>query len=181
MKELSLHILDLVENSLKAEARNVEIIVKENTKEDLLKISIIDDGKGMSKEFLENVTDPFTTTRRTRSVGLGISLTKAAAERCNGSFEISSQIDKGTEVEITFQHSNIDRAPLGNMGQTISTIINQCGETEIAYNHTYNDKKFTIDTREIKEILDGVSIKSTNVLLWIIEFVNENIKNLYKY
>lgn len=181
MKELSLHILDLVENSLKAEADMVEITIIEDTEKDLLSIDIEDDGNGMDKEFLETVDDPFTTTRKTRGVGLGISLTKAAALRCNGSFYIISEKNKGTKITFEFKHSHIDRAPLGNMGETISAIVNQCVSTEIVYNHIYNKEKFEMDTREMKKILDGVDIKSPEVLLWIIDFANNNIKNLYEH
>lgn len=180
MKELSLHILDLVENSLKAQAKIVNITIAENMNKDLLSIEIVDDGKGMDKDFLEKVTDPFITTRKTRKVGLGISLTKAAAIRCNGTFKIYSKPGEGTKVTFTFKHSHIDRAPLGNMGQTISAIINQSDNSEIVYTHMYNNSKFVLDTREVKKILDGVNIKSTEILLWLVEYVNENLKTLIK-
>ncbi len=181
MKELSLHILDLVENSLKAEAELIKVTITEDTVKDILIIEIEDNGKGMEKDFLERVDDPFTTTRKTRKVGLGLSLMKAAALRCEGSFNIFSEKNKGTRVYCTFKHSHIDRAPLGNMGQTITAIINQCTHTDLVYTHIYNDKCFILDTKEISGIIDGISINSTKILLWICNYVNNNINNLYKY
>ncbi|WP_425446566.1 ATP-binding protein [Dethiothermospora halolimnae] len=181
MKELSLHILDLAENSLKAKSKLIEITIEEDLQKDILTIIIEDDGKGMDSEMLRKVEDPFTTTRTTRKVGLGISLTKAACERCNGNFSINSLKGRGTKIICTFQHSHIDRAPLGNMGETMVSIINSTNNTDIVYKHTVNKEKFLLETKEIKKILEGVSIKSVDVLLWIKEYVNEGITNLYKH
>ncbi len=112
MKELSLHILDIVENSISAHARNITVDIAEYTNADLLQIGIKDDGVGMDTDTVAKLIDPFFTSRTTRRVGLGIPLLKAAAESCNGSFEISSFPGKGTEVIVKFQRSHIDRMPL---------------------------------------------------------------------
>lgn len=181
MKEISLHILDIVQNSISAKAKIVRLEVLENTIENKLIVVIEDDGKGMDKEFLKRVTDPFITTRTTRKVGLGISLLKASAERCQGDFTIESEKGIGTKVWASFQYDHIDRAPLGNMAETIVSIILSLGqETELIYFHGYNHKEFTFNTREIKKVLGNeVSIFQSEVVDWIKDYVKEGLKNLY--
>lgn len=181
MKEISLHILDIVQNSISAKASIIKLIVLESTIENKLIVIIEDDGKGMDKEFLKTVSDPFITTRTTRKVGLGISLLKASAERCQGNFMIDSEIGIGTKVKASFQYDHIDRAPLGNMAETIVSIILSLGEnTELIYFHRYNHQEFTFDTREIKKILGNeVSIFQSEVVDWIKDYVKEGLKNLY--
>ncbi len=123
MRELSLHLLDIVENSISAKAKNINISVEEDLINDRLRMTIADDGKGMNKEMVSKVIDPFVTSRTTRKVGLGIPLLKEAAEACNGSLTIESQVGKGTELQVDFQHSNIDRMPLGNLTDTIINLV----------------------------------------------------------
>ena len=123
MKELSLHILDIAENSISAGAKNIEIKIIEDTQADLLQITVQDDGKGMDAETAALLTDPFYTTRTTRKVGLGLPLFKEAAVACNGSMQISSKPGLGTNVVISFQFSHIDRMPLGDLSGTILTLI----------------------------------------------------------
>ncbi|MCX7706798.1 MAG: ATP-binding protein, partial [Anaerolineae bacterium] len=134
MRELSLHILDALQNSLEAGATLVELTVDEDLAADRLTIVIRDNGRGMDEATLARVTDPFFTTRKTRHVGLGIPLFKAATERCNGDFVITSAPGKGTTLEATFQHSHIDRAPLGDMvGTLLSFILG--GTCDVRYVH----------------------------------------------
>jgi signal transduction histidine kinase len=123
MRELSLHILDVVENGITAGGDCIWIEVDEARKKDLLKIVIRDNGRGMPVEKLENIDDPFITSRTTRRVGLGLSLLAAAAKRCEGELRVNSEPGKGTEVEATFRYNHIDRAPLGDMAATIGTLI----------------------------------------------------------
>ena len=180
MKELSLHILDIARNSIRAEATLIQITIEENDIKNLIEISIKDNGKGMNKETLEQVTNPFFTTRDVRNVGLGIPLFKATAERCNGYFSIKSNIGIGTEIKCTFEKNHIDRAPLGNMGDTIMAIVGSLNDSELQYVHKCNGNVFEFNTTQIKEILDGVEITSSEVLLWIKEFVDENLYNISK-
>ncbi len=181
MKELSLHILDLAQNSIRANATSILINIIENTVEDMLTIIIEDNGIGMDEELLQVVDDPFVTTRTTRNVGLGLSLMKAATARCEGSFIIHSNKGKGTKIICTFKLSHIDRAPIGDMGQTMVALINHNECVEYNYSHSIDQKSFVFDTREIKEHLDGVSIRTNEVLLWISQYINENINNLYEH
>ncbi|WP_069649211.1 ATP-binding protein [Caloranaerobacter ferrireducens] len=180
MKELSLHILDLAENSVKAEATKINISIFEDTERDLLTINLEDNGRGMDEELLKKVEDPFVTSRTTRKVGLGIPLMKAAALRCEGDFKISSEIGKGTKVTIIFKHSHIDRAPIGDIGQTIISLINANENIEIVYKHSYNGNCFVFDTKEVKNILGDVPINEAHIMLWIKDYINENVRNLYR-
>jgi histidine kinase/DNA gyrase B/HSP90-like ATPase len=180
MKELSLHILDIVQNSIDAKAKTVTVKVLEKVKKNILDIIIEDDGIGMEEELLKKVCDPFTTTRNTRKVGLGISLFKAAAEQCNGKFTISSKKGVGTKVEASFQYDHIDRVPLGNMGDTITSIILSLRDTELIYIHFYDDNKFQMETREVKNILgNDIPLHESEVIAWIKNYINEGIMNLY--
>ncbi len=178
MKEISMHILDIVMNSVNANATMIEIFIEDSIKNNRLKVAIKDNGIGMSSEMTKKVTDPFFTTRTTRKVGLGIPMLKENCERCNGSFNISSKIGEGTLVECCFERNNIDRAPLGNIGDTIMTIINSLESCELIYKHETDRGVFILNTVEIKEILNGGNIKDSDIMLWIKEYVNENIRSI---
>ena len=178
MKELSLNILDIAQNSISANADLICITVNENAVNDFLKIIISDNGKGMSKEFLKTVTDPFSTTRKTRKVGMGISLLKLVAEQTNGTFEIESELGIGTTVTATFGLNHIDRPPLGNIEQSISSLVSCNEHIDFVYTRLINGNEFVFDTREIKKILNGVSLAEPDVIIWIQEYIKENENNL---
>jgi len=190
VKELSLHILDIVQNSIKAEATLIEIIIIEDLKKDLLTIEITDNGKGMNKDLLKKATDPFVTTRVTRRVGLGLSLLKATAQQCEGNMLVESEEGMGTKIHTTFQHSHIDRAPLGSMVDTLITLLieseEESGEVknertvDYIYKHQVNDQSFIFDTREVKKILEGTPINDLAVLEWIKDYLKENLERLVK-
>jgi DNA mismatch repair ATPase MutL len=179
MRELSLHILDLVQNSISANANFIEILIKEDLKEDIFEICIKDNGKGMTKEFIKSICDPFTTTRTTRKVGLGIPLFKAAAMRCNGDLQITSKLGCGTTVKVWFVHSHIDRAPLGNIDETIHSLIVCNPSIDFLYRHIVDQISFQLDTRQIKQILGELDIQNIEVISWLREYINEGISNLY--
>ena len=136
MKELSLNILDIVQNSVKADATLIEIIIDENIADDKLTIVVSDNGCGMSPEFLSRVRDPFTTTRTTRRVGMGIPLFELAAQQAGGSLEITSDEGVGTCVTARFQYNNIDRAPVGDMAGTMVTLVSVNPEINFIYIHS---------------------------------------------
>lgn len=173
MKELSLHILDIAQNSLSAGAKNVEISILDSALEDKTEIVIKDDGCGMDPEFLSRVTDPFTTTRTTRKVGMGLPLLKMAAEMAEGSFQIESKVGEGTTVTARFRRSNIDRPPLGDMSGTMVTLVQGSPDTDFIYTYQTDSGDFTLRTEEIREILEGVSLSEPEVLSWIGEFLRE--------
>jgi hypothetical protein len=179
MRELSLHILDIIENSRRAEADLIKIIIEEKIEANLLKIMIEDNGSGISQEKLNEITDPFITSRTTREVGLGLSLFKAAAESCSGEFKIDSQIDKGTRVAAKFEYDHIDRAPLGDMTTTISNFIAANGDqVDLVYQHQYQENSFKFDSREIKAELEDLSIQSRQIIAWIREYIGENLAEI---
>ena len=178
MKELSLNILDISENSVSANASSIDISIEENVEEDLLRIIIKDDGHGMEDKFLKEVTNPFITTRTTRKVGMGIPLFKEAAEATGGRFKIQSKRNVGTTVEAVFGYSHIDRAPLGDMGETISTLIQCHPDIKLNYSHSYGGRVFSFSTEEIKLALEGVPLNNPEIVLWIKEYINEKIRDL---
>lgn len=153
MRELSLHILDIVENGITAGADCITIEVNELRSDDVLTIVIRDNGRGISAEKLAKLTDPFVTTRTTRRVGLGLSLLAAAAERCDGKMEVRAGNAGGTEVMATFQYSHIDRAPIGDMASTLSTLMMGNPQIDVVYKHAIETDEFILDTRELKKDL----------------------------
>jgi anti-sigma regulatory factor (Ser/Thr protein kinase) len=180
MNELSLHILDVCENSIKADANLIEIIITENIKDNTFKIDIIDNGYGMSELTLLEVSDPFFTTRTTRNVGLGLSLFKMAAEMTGGNMVITSKLNKGTTVTTIFEHNHIDRSPLGDIEDTIIILVLNEKDIDIHYEHIYNSKVYTFDTREVKKVLEGVPFTNYNVISWIKNNIKEGIKTILK-
>jgi hypothetical protein len=177
MRELSLHVLDALENSLEAEATSIELIIEENLVADRLAITIRDNGRGMSEAQLARIFDPFFTTRSTRHVGLGIPFFKAAAELCNGSLTVTSQLGKGTTLQATFQHSHIDRAPLGDMTGTLLAFI-LAGQCDLHYVHRVGEREFEFDTAEIRVELEDVSLTHPAVRKWLQEFIAEGEEEL---
>ena len=179
MLELSLHILDIVNNSVKAGSKLIEIDVNENINENLLSIMIKDDGCGMDKDFLEDVTNPFKTTRTTRKVGMGLSLFKAAAENTGGHLKIESEKGVGTVVETDFVYNHIDRQPLGDMGETMVSLISGNETVDFLYTHKVNGKSFRVDTREIKQILGGeISLGSPEIVIWLKDYITEGLNEI---
>ena len=177
MEELSLHLLDLIQNSVKAGASLIEIIITE--KAGLLTIELNDNGCGMSEEFLQRVESPFTTTRTTRKVGLGIPLFKQAALMAGGDFGIFSRQGEGTRIKASFEINNIDRAPMGDLA---GTILGQVLSTPVTpdYRLLYavEDASFEFDTREIRRQLEGVPLDAPNVIAWMKDYLEEGIREL---
>ncbi len=177
MTELSLNILDIAQNSVSAKATRIEIKVNESRTENLMLIEIVDNGCGMSEETLKAVQDPFYTSRTTRKVGLGIPFFKLAAELTGGSFELKSELGKGTTVQARFVHDSIDRPPLGDMRETMITLIKCNPELNFIYEHRVDEKKFILDMEEIRSVLRGISPDEPEVLAFISEYF-ENEKEL---
>lgn len=180
MKEISMHILDIVMNSIKAKATLIEIDIEDSIKNNWLKIIIKDNGTGMDEQSVKLATNPFFTTRTTRRVGLGLPMLKDNCERCNGYLTLNSKLGEGTTVECFFERNNIDRAPLGNMGDTIMTIVNSLNNCELIYNHVSDCGSFALNTVELKDVLVGCPLNANEVLMWIKEYVNENMESISK-
>lgn len=182
MKELSLNILDVAENSVKAGATLTQILLEETNEE--LTLRILDDGCGMSEEVVRAVTDPFYTTRTTRKVGLGVPLLKLAAEQTGGSFEITSKTeaefpsDHGTSVTARFYKNHLDFTPLGDVISSVTTLIQGHPDTDFLFSHTTGAGHVRLDTREIREALGGVPLSEYEVIKWIEEYLKEQYAEL---
>lgn len=180
MRELSLNILDIAQNSIVAGASLTEILVEENTAEKTLLIGIYDNGKGMTEEQVRNVQDPFFTTRTTRKVGMGIPLFKMAAEQTGGSFLIKSQPGVGTRVEARFKTDSIDFTPLGDMSSTIATIVCMNEDKDFIYTRVVDDAEFKFSSADIKTVLDGVPLSEPSVMSWVEGYISEQTQQLFK-
>jgi len=178
MEDISLHLLDLVQNSIAAGATLVKIYIQEQTKKGCMYLQICDNGKGMDKEQLNRVSDPFYTTRTSRNVGLGIPLFKASAEATGGYLSIKSEKNKGTIVEALFYTDHIDCLPLGKPEETMAALIFLNPEINFVYIHEINNNKFCLDTREVHEILGGVNITEPAVIDWIKEYIRSGLEDL---
>jgi len=176
MKDLSLHILDIVENSVAARADKIEIRISEDKNKDLLSVEVIDNGIGMDKETRKKAVDPFYTSRTVRRFGFGLSLLSEAAKAANGHFSIQSEKGEGTKIKADFQYSHIDRKPLGDMGQTIITLVIGNPEIDLVYVHKKNNQKYSLDTRKIKARLKEAPINSPAGIRMIREYLKKDTK-----
>lgn len=177
MKELSLHILDLVQNSIHANANEIRISIIEDIEKDLYQINISDNGMGMNNETLKNVLDPFFTTKN-KKTGLGIPLLIQHAELTGGDTQIESELNKGTKVIANFIHSSIDRQPMGDITSTLSGLIRSYPQIEFEYKHVVNKSEFSLSTKELKEQLDGLPINSQEVIAFIRELIEGNLNEI---
>ena len=178
MKELSLHVYDLMENSIAAKASLIELTIIDSLKDNIYSFMIKDNGKGMSQDFLAKVTDPWTTTRTTRKVGIGLPLIKMNTELCGGGMNIESEVGKGTTLGFWFQHDHIDRAPMGDLAGTIVMLCAQHEEIHYIYRHITDEGEYTFDTDEVKEALDGMSMNDINIIKYLKEMIQENLKEI---
>lgn len=174
MTEISLNVLDVANNSIRANATLIEISVQIQRDLDTLTITITDNGCGMTEEQLHKVEDPFFTTRTTRGIGLGVPFFKMAAICSGGSFKIESTPGVGTTVVAVFGLSHIDRMPLGDMSSTIHTLITLNTQIDFVYRYEFDDKQFTLDTREFRDILGGIPFNTPEVSAYIKEYLLEN-------
>ena len=178
MREISLHVLDVLENSLEAGATRVTLCIEEDWSADRLTIAVQDDGRGMDADTLARVLDPFFTTRVTRHVGLGLPLFAAAAERCNGKLTVESKEGGGTLVRAAFRLSHIDRAPLGDITGTLISFLLGQHHCDLRYVHRVNGEIFEFDTREIRAILGEVPLSYPTVREWLREFIDEGEREI---
>lgn len=177
MKELSLNILDIAQNSVKANASLIGISIDET--DDVLSFKITDNGKGMTADFLSRVTDPFTTTRTTRTVGLGLPFLKMEAEMTGGSFSIKSKSETeykehGTEVFASFNKKSIDYIPLGDIIGTLCALVQGAENTDFIFNHKMPHGEVFLSTKEMRELLGDVPLGSPEVISWVREYLSES-------
>jgi len=178
LQDLSLHILDLVQNSLAAQASLVQISIIEDSEKNLLVLSIKDNGRGMEASLAAKAADPFVTSRKTRRVGLGLAFLKASAEACDGHFMLLSKKGKGTEVTASFALNHIDRPPLGEMEDTLASLIACNPSIDFVYEHSTSYGKFQLDTREIRAIIKDVPINDVDIIQWIHNYIKEGLDEI---
>ena len=177
MKDLSLNLLDIAENSVKAEATLTQLLL--TPEGDTLTFQVVDDGRGMTEEILRGVTDPFYTTRTTRKVGLGLPLLRMAAEQTGGTMEVQSRHrdahpdNHGTVVTAVFHTDHIDCPPVGDVVATVTTLIQGHPDTDFYFRHAFGDTEVELDTRQLREILGEVSLAEYEVLQWISGFLTD--------
>ncbi len=173
MRELSLNVLDITENSVSAGASLIEIDILENTEDKTLSVTIRDNGRGMDEETLRNVRDPFYTTRTTRKVGMGIPLFKMAAEMTGGHLELESQVGVGTTISAHFRTDSIDFTPLGDIDATILTLITMHEDIDFVYRFKIDENEFVLKTSDLKAILGEVSFNDVDVRMWLKDYISE--------
>jgi len=178
MREIALHILDVAENGIDAGADRIDIRVEEAVSENRLTVTIQDNGKGIPSDMIQRVTDPFVTSRKTRRVGMGLSLLKSAAERCEGGFEIVSQAGKGTRITAFFRHDHIVRAPLGDMAGSIALLIAGHPEVTFGYRYVVGENRFELDTSDIKKELGDVPIQTPSVINYLKAYIAESMDEI---
>jgi len=180
MKELSMHILDIATNSVRANASKVTILVKEDLINNEFIFEIEDNGKGIPEAMLKDIKNPFTTSRTLRNVGLGIPLLNDNCLLCGGYLKIESEVGVGTKLKSMMVYDHIDRPPMGDIASTMCGLISSNESIEIQYYHWYNDHCFDLATSELKDALDGVSLSELSVMQWLRQFINENIDEIKK-
>lgn len=178
MKDLSLHILDIVQNSIRAKSTLIGIEIDEQPNENQLIITITDNGTGMSPEQLQSAIDPFYTSRSTRKVGLGLSLFKQNSEMTGGSFRIESELGKGTKVTAVFGLNHIDRPIMGDLVGTLLILICSSEEINYVFKHQTSSGVFELDTRDIRQTLENVPISNPEVRLFLKEMIQENLEQI---
>lgn len=180
MQELSMNVLDIAQNSIKAGATLTGITVDIDDAANRLTLSVQDNGSGMDAETVARVTDPFYTTRTTRNVGLGLPFLKMAAELTGGALEIDSAPGAGTTVTAIFTLGHIDLMPLGDMSGTIAALMQCNPDIDFVYVLRRGGEEFRADSRAFKEILGTVPISSPQVALFIQQYIEENAAPLLK-
>lgn len=184
MRELSLNVMDIAQNSISAGASLITITVEEDAGLDELSISIGDNGRGMTPEQVEHVTDPFFTTRTTRSVGLGVPLFKMEAEMTGGRFSIESTVGVGTTTTAVFKPSSVDMIPLGDINGTVSMLVMMNPDLDFLYTRGFKPeegerREFALDTRELRTVLgEDVPLNLPDVTGWVNDFLSENTDEL---
>ncbi len=175
MQDLAMHILELLMNSIKAKASLIKIKLFIFDIDKLITVIVEDDGLGMSEDTLKKVIDPFTTSRLTRKIGLGVSFFKGLSDLCNGTFNISSKVNIGTTVKVTLEKDHLDLPPLGDLGEMLMLAIQADENIDYEFEYKHNDFNFNFNTRQIKDELNGISICEPDILIWIKEYIDQQI------
>jgi anti-sigma regulatory factor (Ser/Thr protein kinase) len=176
MRDLAMHIMDIAQNSLVAKATTITIGITENIEEDTYRIIIEDNGIGMTQDYVATITDPYTTTRTTRKVGLGIPLLKQNAERTGGNLEIESSLGVGTTVKATFSLFHPDRPPVGDIAGTVVLLCGANPQVTFKFDYITSNGEYNFNTDEVNDTLEGISISDPSVIRFLKEMINENLE-----
>ncbi len=179
MRELADNILDIAQNSIAAGASLVEIDIVVSHAQDTVSLAFIDNGCGMSEDMVRAVCDPFTTTRKTRKVGLGLPLLKMTAQATGGEMSIASKMGEGTTVRVSFGLSHIDRPPMGDVPGVLHTLVLMNPQTDFHFAFDYDGKTFVLDTREIREAVAPIPLDHPEISAWIRDCLKQNIDELH--
>lgn len=175
MKTFDLHIIDIVQNSIRAKADEIKISMEDSEKKDLFSICIIDNGCGMPKDMLEAINSSFFTTRTTRKIGMGIALLKYHSDICNGHFHLNSELGKGTEIYADYQRSHIDMQPKGDIAGCISDFICQYQDINFIFSYITDNNNFEVSSKDIKEVFEGMDLNNYKIISTVKELISENI------
>ncbi len=175
MQDLAMQTLEILMNSVGAKAEKVILRIRESEHDNRIDIEVEDNGCGMSPEMVRKVTDPFTTSRKTRKVGLGVAFMKGLTEQCNGSFDIQSTVGVGTTVRASIQKDHIDAPPMGDLGEMIMYVIQADENVDLEFYYTTDNGNFEFLSGQVRQELDGVSLLEPEILLWIKEYINEGV------
>ncbi len=175
MQEIAMNILDIVYNSIKAKAKLIKILIIDSILENVISVEIIDDGCGMDEATVEKVTSPFYTTRTTRKVGLGVPLFKENVEATGGHFLIESEPGKGTRIMGSFVKDHLDTPPMGDIIATMVTLLQANADIDYLFKYRTDENEFVLDTKEVKQMLDGVPINEPEIIIWLKDYMKEGI------
>lgn len=176
MEDLAMQMLEIIMNSVHAGSRNIKVEIVDSEAEDLVSMTIADDGKGMNKALLQRVADPFMTTRETRKIGMGVPFMKGLTEQCGGTFSIKSKPGEGTTLVATVRRSHIDTPPMGDLGEMMMNSIQADEDIDYEFRYRTDVNEFVFDTREAKEMLEGVSLLEPSILLWVRDYIREGVE-----
>ena len=179
MRDISLHLLDILQNSLTAKATKISIHVGALPSQDLLYLTVTDNGSGMEAELLRRVFDPFVSTRKTRPVGLGLPLLKEAAKRSGGDLIIESVKGRGTKLKATFGLSHIDRPPLGDIADTVVMVVTAHPDLDLAVCFSNQTASRELQLAEIRKHLGDIPLNHAEVLNWIKDYLTDSLKAIF--
>ena len=179
MRELADNIMDIAQNSISAGAALTEVHVKISHTADLITFTFKDNGCGMDEEMVKAVIEPFTTTRKTRKVGLGLPLLKQTAEMTGGALDIQSTVGVGTVVTATFGLGHIDRPPMGDVAGAWFSLVVMNPEKDFLFTYDYDGNVFTFDTREVREAVAPIPLNQMEISAWIKDCISTEINELH--
>ncbi|MCR4951651.1 MAG: ATP-binding protein [Solobacterium sp.] len=176
MEDLAMHLLEILMNSVKAGAGTLTLKIYDSWLDNVIRMTIIDDGCGMDEEMAKKAADPFTTSRTTRKIGMGLAFMKGLTETCNGSFSLDSEVGKGTTITAEVEKECIDTPPLGDLGEISMETIQANPDIDYTLEYTTDSNHFIFTSMEVRKELDGVSLMEPEILLWIKEYINQGIE-----